>query len=318
MLLVEEQGLQSYMAERFAPVTCSNTEAVSEATTPSHLKQEQDPQFYGLPDLLANEMSKRSSKTVPISKELQDSVESPLRPALERHCAPSSQQRFQPQRSVTGPASPMSLAASVAQHNHNEASSVSGHHRQQQKQLPRLQHSKARQTTPSSVKSHDERPDSGTGSGESVAFTQAWHPLAPSPRNDDMSAAQSRHHSCPAPYELATTPPLLRPTYSSPLANKLQSPLRDERYDVHMQWSANHTAPMMDIMDSGMIISPTTEQGHVVPNIRHRTARQQRMMYQYPFPYHSMATSTAEDAAMNVEQMTIDQWKRWVDSGAHG
>ena len=308
MLILEEQGLQSYMTERFVPFTCLETEPVSEATTPSQLKQEQDPQFYDVPYLLANETSKRSNKTVPISKELQDSAESPLRPALERYRAPSSQEHLQPQNSVTGPASPMSLAASVAQQNRNAACTVSEYHRQQQRPSPHSQHSISRQTTPPCFKSHDERPDSGTGSGNDAAFTQAWHQLASTPRNDKMSAAQIRHHSCPATHELATTPPLLRPTYSSPLANKVHSPLRDERYDVHIQWSAIHSASMMDCRGSGMVISPTTEQGHIVPEIRHRSARPHHVLRQYQFPNHSMAKSTSEDAAMIVERMTVDPW----------
>jgi hypothetical protein len=318
MLLPEEQGLQSYMTERFAPFSCLETEAVSEATTPSQLKEEQDSQFYAFPNLLTNKMSKRPNKTVPISKEMQNGAELPPRPAFGRYRAPSSKEHFQPQSSVTNSASPMSLAAPVVRKNCNEASTVSEYPRQQLRQSPHSRHSKSRQTTPPSPKGLDQRPDSGTGSGNSAAFTQVWHQLASTPRKDQMSAAQTRHHSRPAPHELATTPPVQRPTYSSTLANKVHSPLRDERYDAHIQWSANHTAPMLDSAESGMVISPMTEQGHTVPDIRHRSARQQHVTYQYPCTSHPMASSTAEDAAMIVEQMTMDQWKRWVDSGAHG
>lgn len=318
MLLLEEQGLQSYTTERFAPFICPGTDVVSVATTPSKLKEEQDSQFYGFSTLLADENSNRSNKTVPIAKELQDGVKSLPGAALKRYRASPSQEHFQLQSSVTGPASRMSPAASVAQQNRNEASTVSGHRRHQSRQSLHSRHSNLNQITPPSNKCHDERPDSGTGGCSIIPFNQAWHQLASTPSNYEMSAAPNRHNSCPARHEIATTPPVLRPSYTSPLANKVHSAARGERYDMHTQWSANHTAPILDSAEPRMVLSPMTEQGHFIPDFRHRNGRQQHVLYQYPFPNDAMATSTAEHSAMIVEQMTVDEWKRRIDGGAHG
>jgi hypothetical protein len=317
MMLLEEQGLQSYTTECFTPFTYAETEAASEAAIPSQSKQEQDPKFYGSFNSMAGMKLDRSITTVPVSKELQGGAESPPRSASRRYCAPPSHEHFQPHSSATGPASPRSLAAPVPQQNRNEATIVSDHHRQQRRQSPHSRHPKSRRTTPLLVNPHDQRPDSGTGGSGSAAITQAWYQLASTPENDQSPAAQCRHNSCPALHEFATTPPLLRPTYSSPLANNSHSPVRDERYDMHIQWSANPAAPMLDSSDPGMVISPVTKQGHVGPDFCHRGAQQQHSMYHYPFPNHSLITSAAENTAMNAEQMTVEQWKRWVGSGAH-
>ncbi|KAF3039771.1 hypothetical protein E8E12_008487 [Didymella heteroderae] len=75
MLLLEDRGLQSYTSERFVPFTCPERKAVSEATNPTKLKQEQDSQFHGFSNPLADEKPNRSNKTV---NELQDGAESPL------------------------------------------------------------------------------------------------------------------------------------------------------------------------------------------------------------------------------------------------
>lgn len=318
MLLLEEQGLQSYTTERFAPFTSAATEAVSEAATPNQSKQEQNLQFYGKSYPLADMKLNRSNKTVPISKELQGGAESFPRSAFGQYCAPLSQEHFQPQSSATGPASPMSLAAPVSQQKCNDETTVLKHHQQQQRQSPHSRHLNSRRITPSTATPHGRRPDSGTGDGGSIGYTQGWHQHASTPKDDQVSAAQFRHNSCPALHELAVTPPLLKPTYSSPLANKAHSPVREERYDGLIRWSANPAAPVLDSAEPGMAISPMTEQGHIVPVLHHKGAQHQRLMYQYPFPNHSTATRGAEIAATNVEQMTVDQWKRWVGSGAPG
>lgn len=318
MLLLEEQGLQSYTTERFAPFMCHGTDAVSEATTPSILKEEQDSQFYGFANLLADEKSKRSNKTLQILEGLQDGAGSVPSVALERHFAPPSQKVFQLQSSVTGPASPISPAASVAGQDRNEAGLISGHYRHQSRQSLYSQHSKWDQNTPPSNKYHDERPDSGTGGCSGTQFNQARHHLASTPSNHKMSVVSNRHNSCPAPHAIATTPPFLRPSYSSPLEDKVHSPAHDERHDVHAQWSANHAAPMLDSIEPGMVITPMTEQGHFIRQIRHQNARQQHVLYQYPFSNDAMAPSATEHAATIVEQMKVDEWKLWVEGGAHG
>lgn len=317
MVLLEEQGLQSYTTDCFAPFTCLRTKAAGEATTSRQLKKEQDSQAQGCPDPLSDKILDGLAESVPIVKEPQDGAKSPLRPACGRYRAPSSQEHFQRQSTVTGLAAPMDFGVPVTQEDRKDASCFSKCRHQQQRQSPHSQHRESRQTTPPSVRSPDQRPKSGSASGNSVTSTQTWYQLASSPRNDQMLAGQMRHHSCPAPHELGTAPPLLRPTYSSPLTNKVHRPLRDEQYSVHNQWPVNHNTSMLDSAESGMVTSPTIEQEHVVPDVRHRGAPQHHMIYQYSLPNHPMATSPAEDAAMVVEQMTVEQWTRWVDSGAH-
>lgn len=145
MLILEDQGLQSYTVERFAPFTCAGTEAVSEATTLSQLKQDQDSQFYGFSSPLADMTTNRSDEIVPISKELWHSAGPSSKSVLGPNCAPPSHKLSQSPSCVTGPASPVSPGASVLEQTHG--TSLHPEHRQQRK-VPGLQYPKSHRNSP--------------------------------------------------------------------------------------------------------------------------------------------------------------------------
>jgi hypothetical protein len=61
-----------------------------------------------------------------------------------------------------------------------------------------------------------------------------------------------------------------------------------------------------------------SDRGHIMPTFHTEASQQQQMMHQYSFSTDSTAANIDAIAVTNVEQMTVDQWKRWVGSGAHG
>jgi hypothetical protein len=152
----------------------------------------------------------------------------------------------------------------------------------------------------------------------SADHSQQWAQPILSPKQYHVSSVQSRHNSCPSLHQLTTTPPPLRPTYSSPIANKGNSPVSNECYGAHTQWPAHPAAPILNSPEPRILISPMSAQGHVIPGFQHENAQQQHMVYQYRFPTQSTAASVSSVAAMNVEQMTVNEWKRWVGSGGSG
>ena len=318
MFLPEEPGLQSYTPERFAPFTWAVTGSESGAMTSNQLKQEQELQPYGNVSSLAHMRLESSSKIVSILKEMQGSAGSHQRSASGQHCAPPSQELSKPRSCVTGLASPMSLVEPVLRQDHRDKAIVTEHRHSQQKQSPHSQHPNSRRITPPTAFTSDLRLEFATERSGGIQPPEPWAQPASTPKQYQMSAAQLRHNSCPALHQLATTPPLLRPTHSSPLANRAQSPVSNERHDVHTQWSANPAAPMLGSPEPGMVISPMSDQGHSIPAFRHESAQQQQMAYQYSFSNPTTTTRVDQIAETNMEQMTVDQWKRWVGSGAPG
>jgi hypothetical protein len=317
MLLLEEAGLQSYTPERFTPLTWAMTGAESEATTPDQLNQEQELQLQGKSNHSARLKLDGSNQTDSITAELQGTKGSPQRSAFERYCAPLSQKHIQPHSRVTGPASPMSLAAPVPQHDHNDGTIVMEHRHSQQIQSPHPQHPDPSQITFTPFTKDRQQVYSLEGD-IAVETSQQWSQPFSTLKQYQMSAAQFRHNSCPSLHQLETTLPLPRPTYSSPIAKKAQSPLRNERYDVHTQWLANPAVAISDSREPGVAISPMSDRGHIMPTFHTEASQQQQMMHQYSFSTDSTAANIDAIAVTNVEQMTVDQWKRWVGSGAHG
>lgn len=318
MLLLEEVGLQSYTSERFAPFTWAMTGSGSEATTPSQLEQEQESGFHDKSDRLNCMNLDSSNEMFPITNELQGDARSIDKPPMGRHGAPPLQGSYQPRSCATRPASPMSLAASTLQQDNSDGTIRIKYRRPPPDQSPHSQHREPQKLTPPSSIGKDRRSGYGTDKTDLVDPSQQWVQPASTPKQEQTFAAQLRHNSCPSLQQLATTPPLLRPTYSSPITSKLHASMSDEPYDVHTHWSANPAAPILDRLAPGMILSPLSDQGYVIPRFRHGTAPQQQMIYQYAVPAHTTDASDTGITETNVEQTTVNQWKRWVGSGAAG
>lgn len=318
MLLLEEVELQSYTPERFAPFTWAIQRSGSEATITSRLEQDQKSQVHDEAYQLTCTKLESSNKIPPISNELQSNAGSSQRSAMRRHFAPSLQETHQPQSCATTPASPMSLAPLVPQQDRNDGTIVTRHRRSQQEQSPHPEHVGSCGTTPPSTLGNGRRLEHETDGNNSIQCPQRWVQPALTPKEYQGSAAQLRHNSCPSLQQLATTPPILQPTYPSPLTSKAYTPMGNEPYDMHTHWSANPAAPMLDSLTSGMMLSPLSAQGHVTPAFRNESAQEQQKIYQYSLPRHTTSASANAVAATNVEQMTVDQWKRWVESGGAG
>lgn len=314
MLLLEEAGLQSYAPECFAPFTWAMTEAMSEPMTPYQVKKEQESQLQSRANRVADVKFGGSNQISSISIELQDTTEPIQNTALGRYCTPLSREHSEPHSCVAGLASPLSLGAPVPHQDLNDGTVVPGPYHSQQTQSLHLSYPGTRPIT-SAAFTRDQQQGHGMDRSIGAELPQQWSQTLSTPKQYQVSAAQLRHNSCPSLHQLATTPPLLRPTHSSPIAKQAQSPARTVR-PVHAHWSATPADPSLDSLEPGIVISPMSDQGHVIPSLLHEGSQQQQLMYQYPLPTHSTAAIVGAVVTTNVEQMTVDQWKRWIESGA--
>lgn len=307
MLLPEEPGLQSYTQEPFAPFTWAMGRAESEATTPNRMKQEQEANYDSQIDLPDYMTMNSPFEIMPVPRKPQGSAELPQRSASERYCTLSPQGLFQPQRRGADLASPISLADSMVQQNSSDGM-ITDHHRSRQRLSPHLHYQEPRRTTPPPP---DQRLVSSLDGSAGVRDTSGCaHPVSTA-KQHRVPGAQFRHNSCPSLHHLATTPPHLRTTYSSPLANKAQSPVDIEHYEMQAQWSANHAASALGSPEPGMLLSPMSDQGHNIPLHHHERSLQQQMAYLHSLSDPMVATRTNTSAATNMEQTTVDQWKRY-------
>lgn len=318
MLLLDDTGLQSYTPERFVPFTWAATRADSEAIAPEEFKQEREVHLRRKKTRLADMELDGSNRIPPIANGQQTNAGLSQGSAPERFCDWKCPCRDGAHNCVTGPASPMRLAASSPQQAYNDGITATKHHRSQQIQLPFSPHKKSSWITPPTAFRNNPRlevPPEETGSKE---LPQHWTQPMLSSHQHHMSAAQLRHNSCPSLHQSTTTPPFLRPTYSSFTANKDKSPVNNERCDMRTQWSANPADPVLDSPESGMGISPMSDLRSAMPASRHESAQQQQMMYQYSFPGDSVATSVDAIAVTSAEQMIVDPWKGWTGSRGPG
>ncbi|XPS81632.1 hypothetical protein M3J09_013562 [Ascochyta lentis] len=307
MLLLEETGLQSYTPEHFTPFAWVTTGSRSETTTPNQLKQELELQLRQNFDQSTRTRLERSNKSVPISTGLHDSAGSPQRRAFGQYFVPSSHEYCQPQNCETSSTSPRSIGATASQQNRNNETVSTKRRQSKQTHSP---HSKQITTLV------DGRLEYGTDADDDVEFPEQWVQPILSPQQYQMSAAQLRHNSCPSLHQAVTTPPLLRPTHSSPLANKNHTSMNNEPYGVHTRWPGYSAAPVSDSLEPGLLPPSMSDQGHHIPAFRHQSAHQhQQRVYQYALPTHSTDAGVSATAVENVEQMTVDEWKRWVGSG---
>jgi len=308
MLLPEEPGLQSFTREHFVPFTWASERMEGEPATPSQMKQEQELQFGGKVESPGYGRLKSSFEVTSASRESRGSAESPQRSASERHCTLPPQDPFQPQRRVTGLASPMSLAESMLQHSTTDGMIVD-HPRSRQKRPPHSRHGAPRRITPTSSVSGNQIYESIRDGNGGVWQTERWAHPASTAKEPRMSAAQLRHKSCPSLQHIATTPPLLRTTYSSPLSNHAQSPASIEQYGLYTQWSASHAAAVLDSPEPGILLSPISDKGYTVPMHHNEGFQQQQMEYSHSLSSSMAAARTNAIPATTLEQLTVDQWK---------
>jgi hypothetical protein len=314
MLLLEEPGLQSFAPERFAPFAWSMPEVGSNTVAPDQPKQEQEMGLHSKTVQLAGTKLECRNDTASILGELQGNATKSQRSAFGRYCTPVSHEHYPPKSGVTGPASPVSLAAPVPQRDHDDDTLNRGDHRPRQNQSPHLQRTDSRPTSPPAALLNIQELKYRVEGDRYNDLPQAWAQPTLSSKQCQMSASQLRHNSCPSLHQSATTPPLLRPTYSSPIANKFTSSVIHDHYSVHTPWSANPPAPRIDSVEPGMAVSPMSGQGLDMQGFYHRNAQQQQLIYQHPFSDQPTIGSVNSIAVANVEQLTVDQWKRWVGS----
>ncbi|KZM25767.1 DNA binding [Ascochyta rabiei] len=303
MLLLEETGLQSYAHEHFAPFACVTTGSGSEATTPDQLKQELELQLHDKVDRLAYTKLESSDRNAPISNEPHSTLGSSQGSPFGRYCVPSSHEYYQLPSCDNSPTSPRTLAAPPSQHSRNDGVLSAKRRPSKQTRAPHSEHLES----PRIATSNDGRPEHGTDTEDNVEPPERWTQPTLSPKQYQMSAAQLRHNSCPSVHQPATTPPLLRPTYSSPLVNKNHSFSNNGPYDMRTQWSAYPAAPTTDSLESGRLHPSMSGQGHLTPAFPHQSAQQQQRIYQYLHPKHATDPGVSGTDVLSVEQMTVDQ-----------
>ncbi|UPX11978.1 uncharacterized protein EKO05_0002556 [Ascochyta rabiei] len=303
MLLLEETGLQSYAHEHFAPFACVTTGSGSEATTPDQLKQELELQLHDKVDRLAYTKLESSDRNAPISNEPHSTLGSSQGSPFGRYCVPSSHEYYQLPSCDNSPTSPRTLAAPPSQHSRNDGVLSAKRRPSKQTRAPHSEHLES----PRIATSNDGRPEHGTDTEDNVEPPERWTQPTLSPKQYQMSAAQLRHNSCPSVHQPATTPPLLRPTYSSPLVNKNHSFSNNGPYDMRTQWSAYPAAPTTDSLESGRLHPSMSGQGHLTPAFPHQIAQQQQRIYQYLHPKHATDPGVSGTDVLSVEQMTVDQ-----------
>lgn len=316
MLLLEEVGLQSHTLERFAPFTWTIPGSGSEAATPSGLKQEHEPPLHDETKYSTFKELERSNTIAPLTRELHRNAECPRGSAMGQYCAPSLQETHCRQSRATSSTSPVSLAPPSSQRDRVDGTTVNHYQCLQQDQSPHSKRMKSRRTTPASSFGNTQSPEYETDGNDGINCPQRWAQPALTPERRQSSAAQLRHNSCPSLQQLAMTPPLPRSTYSSPLTTQVYNPIGDDSYEMQMQWSANAAGPLSDTLASGMVLSPLSVQGPVTPASRYESAQQQQTGLRYSLPTHRTGASANTIATTGAEQMTVDQWKRWVGSGA--
>lgn len=307
MVLLEDSGLQSHTSERFSPLTWVVAEAGSEASIRSHLKQEQHQQQACGQSVISNGMMLHGSgKSALTLQELQGTAGSPQNPVSERNRASPPTQVGQPHHCATKLSPPISFAESMTRPQHSR-----------QDPSPHLHGYHSRRVTPPTAVAYKDTPQVRNRSSK-FRTPEQWAHSNSTNKQHQMSAAQLRHNSCPSLHPFATTPPLLRSTYSSPLSNGLHSPVSNERCDMHTEWAANPATPALPSLEAEVTISPMSDQGQVDMAVSHERIQQQHVAHHYSFQHSTAVTGSDEPAVLAGQHMTVDEWKRWVGNRVSG
>jgi hypothetical protein len=313
MYIPEDPGLQSYKSEQFAPLSWVATEAKSEAATTDQFKKEQEQPPHCKTDVSSHRTATDPSEDAPIAQKLQRSAESPQELVSGR---PLSNKPVQTRRCATALAPPKDLAELTHLSGYKGVLIATASCHSDQEQLAHLPQSNSQSATARVAVASVESSHIQAGDGCDLPRPEKWAHTNPTARGGCQPATQPRHNSCPTTHVSATTPPLLQSTYSSPLANReAQTPINNDPYGVHTPWSANSAGPKLHMLETEMCFTPISEKVHAVQAFDQHNHRQQAA-YPYGFAHHSAVSSTDGHSVMAAQHMTVDQWKRWVGSGA--
>lgn len=317
MLLPEESGPQSHRTERFTPFDGVLGSLKSAAATPSQAKQDQEVQSDSGVDTLIDSKLQSPGDLVSMPGKSTVTAASPQDSAPKRYRAQPPQNYCQSQHRVANLAPPTSLAEHFLQHDCSD-NAVSDLRLPRSEQSSRIQTQGSRRTTPPTTGWNERIPALSMDIRGGIQQPERWVQSTSTAKQHQIPSAQFRHNSCPSVDRLASTPPLLRTTYSSPLANKAQSPVEAELHLTHTHWSSNHATPALGSPEPGMLLSPMSDQGYTVLTDLQESSSQQQMMHLYSHCGSTDPTRMDVVPTGTVEQMTVDQWKRWVGSGALG
>jgi hypothetical protein len=312
MFSLEEQGLQSFTSEAFAPFTWSSA-GVEFATPPLvQLKQEQEspPQQEVKP--LYRRKARESDNSASIAGVLKRSRRSPRESAPDRFGAAISQQ-LQGGGTVSAPPK----CSAVRQHHGRYEEIASERHLHQSTYLPHSSHHNS-PTSELSTRGWEQSIHGGGGGGGGGAIRgKDRSPPMREPNRPPMLSPQLRHNSCPLLHN-PSVPACSKPTFSSPTVQKGDELMGSKDAHIYIPWT-DAAAPTGQNTGHEMPLIPNGRQDQALPGYQHAFAQhhqqqQQHVGYQYPYLGHMSEPTNVSLTAADVEQMTVGEWRRWMGS----
>jgi hypothetical protein len=307
MFSLEEPGLQSFTPEAFAPFAWSSA-GTGIATPPLvQLKEEQESPPQNETKPLSKRKLRESRDRVPIASVLHNG-RSPQGSAPSRSVAPASQEHALLEGGVTVSSVPKCPAVSAQQH-HGRYQHVASEYDLHQRTYP--PHS------PNYNSSTPQFPERrwGQDKHENTAAVQGERRTPPMAHQDrpPMSSPQPPHNSHPLLHRSPTTAPPSRPNFPSHTGPAVHDITGSTHPDIHIPW-AEPTAPTQHSIAHGMTFMPVSTHSQVLPQYQHGVTHYQHMAYQSPSLGQTSDPTNASLAASHMEQMTVEEWRRWMSS----
>jgi hypothetical protein len=330
MFLLEDPGLQGFVAEAFAPIAW-NLGGV-EPPVPFQLKHErQISQGIGLMESPGSEDDTDDVRSVGVTQGMRRSTT--MRSAPTRYATPALDDR-QPPPSVT--ASTLHANSSRPTQLHQESQTDFPEDPHRLGHAPHLQPAGLCDETnnewafPAVANAVDKR---------SLLYAGGF----PGVHRD--SAVQMRHNSCPTLHRPVPAPPLQRPTYSSPAASRTQPPTTKSRplpvppgvsdqasfqefleavpqpsssetnSNGPVTWpvkTAGRSAPFQT-QDSALNCVLPFHADQAPPNLLQEMSHEQLTASEYPLHF---SEATLMSTPLGTEHMSLDEWRRWIGTSA--
>jgi hypothetical protein len=328
MLLLEDPGLQKFEPEPFAPIAWNI--AGAERTLLYQLKRERGrlgDETSQQTESLDSTSSEEDLERFRSSEGMQGVRRSTTMRSAPTRCATPALDDLQP-LGVTGPTSHTSLAEPTHCSHQPSQTAIMKDRPQQNQSHPLQQFQLADDARGSACKA---RP-------ATAAFDTAHLNFSIAPGLQRFPAIQLRHNSCPSiPHPSASAPPLLRSTYTSSSAPSARSPPSKDRHPSEMSeqapfhafveggsqtpssegsitmypsWTASSAGrPAVTMLDT-FDLSGLSNPNQTLPGSAQISGQQQHFAYSVPMQF-PQATSLTVPMAM--EQMTMDEWKHWIE-----
>jgi hypothetical protein len=327
MFLLEEPGLQGFVPEAFAPIAW-NLGGV-ESPVPFHPKGEREfPQGHGIMDSPGSGDDTEGFRSARDMQGIRRSTT--MRSAPTRYATPALDDR-QPQ-SVTAPTSHTNSTMPIEQYRDPQAA-----HRGTSHHAARPLHLQHTQLGADNSNQWDITAVPNTDGKRQSHYAGGFPGLHRYP------TAQMRHNSCPTLHQPVPAAPLQRPTYSSPTASKGQ-PLMTKQQPLPEPTGVSDQASFQDYFEAiPQLTSPDTSPdsqlswtvraaarsapfqtqdpaldcvlpfhlGQITPGHGQGTGHEQSPTASYPVQF---SDGSLMGTPLGTEQMSIDEWRRWIGS----